>query len=95
MEKVQVQPFALSIDGTNGTGVEKMNHLTVRIYNASSKQVYIYCLDMCISTGQGAGTAESIFQKNETLILHNISWTKVCCHWAGQYKHKPGQKKLY
>ena len=33
-------------------------------------------LDMCITTGQGAGTAESIFQKiNETLILHNIPWT--------------------
>ena len=97
MEKMQVQPgFALSIDGTNDTGLEKLNPLTVRIYNTSSKQVHFYFLDTCITTGQGAGTAESIFQKiNETLMLHNIPWTKVCCHRAGQYKRKHGQKKLY
>ena len=42
MEKMQVQPgFALSIDGTNDTGLEKMNPLTVRIYKTSSKQVHI------------------------------------------------------
>ena len=73
---MEVQSFALSIDGTNDTGLEKMNPLTVGIYNISSKQVHFYFLDVCITTGQGAGTAESIFLNiYETLILHNIPWT--------------------
>lgn len=62
---MQVQPFALSLDGTNDTGLEKMNPLTVRIYNISSKQVHFYFLDTCVTTGQGAGTAEKNFSKNQ------------------------------
>ena len=54
-------PYALSVDGSNDTGLEKINPLTVRIFDEENGKVNMRFLDMCITTGDKAATAEVIF----------------------------------
>ena len=42
------KPFSLLIDGSNDTGIEKLNPLTVRIYDDNQRQVVSMLQDMCI-----------------------------------------------
>ena len=44
-------PFALAIDGSNDNGMEKMNPLTVRIFDLQNKRVVTNLLDMCLTSG--------------------------------------------
>ena len=61
--------YALSIDGSSDSGVEKMNPLTVRIFNPVHGIVHF--LDMCMSSS----TAEGIFLKMQgALENYDISW---------------------
>ena len=55
LEKMKSGPFSLSIDGSTDTGIEKMNPLTVRVFDAT---VSCQFLDMCMSS---SSTAEGIF----------------------------------
>ena len=48
--------FSLAIDGTNDCELQKMNPITVRIYDNSVSKVVTHFFDMCTST-----TAEAIF----------------------------------
>ena len=51
-------------------GVEKMNPLTVRIFDPDCGSVTTHFLDMCMSS---SSTAEGIFSKmQEALSKHNI-----------------------
>ena len=45
------QPFGIAIDGSNDNGVEKMNPLTVRMYDGQSK-ITTQLLDMCLTKGR-------------------------------------------
>lgn len=61
-------PYALSIDGSS---VEKMNPLTIRIFDSDRGVVTTQFLDMCMSSS----TAEGIFSKmQEALSKHEIPW---------------------
>ena len=65
-------PYALSIDGSTDTGVEKMNPLTARIFDSDHGVVTTQFLDMCMSS---SSTAEGIFSKmQEALSKHEIPW---------------------
>ncbi len=44
-------PFSVAIDGSNDNGLEKMNPLTVRLFNSNSGLVDTQLLDMCLKTG--------------------------------------------
>ena len=48
---MKTQPFTIAIDGSNDTGVEKMNPMTVRLYDINKKHVVTRFLDMCTTTG--------------------------------------------
>ena len=60
------KPFSLLVDRSNDVGVEKLNPLTVRIFDDTTREVTTPFLDMCTTTGCGCGTAVSIFTKIET-----------------------------
>ena len=65
---------SLAIDGSNDSGLQKMNSLTVRIFNINRSGVTTQLLDMCLTSS----TAESIYSKvDDTLKQFNIDW-KMC-----------------
>lgn len=72
VESMKQGPYALSIDGSSDSGVEKMNPLTVRIFDAVHGIVTTQFLDMCMSS---SSTAEGIFSKmEEALLKYDVSW---------------------
>ncbi|KAK1888518.1 Zinc finger BED domain containing protein 5 [Dissostichus eleginoides] len=73
--KMRTNPFTLITDGSNDTGREKMNPLTVRVYDSYSSKVVHRFLDMCPTSGPSCGTAEVIYQKmDEALQKNAIPW---------------------
>lgn len=68
-------PYALAIDGSNDSGVQKMNPLTVRVFDLEQGLVCTRFLDMCLTSGSDAGTAEKIFEcMEDALVSRNIPW---------------------
>ncbi len=68
-------PYSLLVDGSNDTGREKLNPLTVKLYDASRSQVTTQLLDMCTTTGRNCGTAAAIFEKIDSILgNHEIPW---------------------
>ena len=68
-------PFSILIDGSNDTGLEKMNPITVRIFHIRCGTVQSKFLDMCTTTGLTGDTAEAIFAKmNQVLSAYDVSW---------------------
>ncbi|KAF3841349.1 hypothetical protein F7725_007211 [Dissostichus mawsoni] len=56
-------------------GREKMNPLTVRVYDSYTSKVVHRFLDMCPTSGPSCGTAEVIYQKmDEALQKNAIPW---------------------
>ena len=67
--------YSLSTDGSNDTGLEKMNPLTVRLYDSSKSRVITRFLDMCYTSGQNSGTEATIFQKiDDVMIKPQLPW---------------------
>ena len=50
VEMMKTGPFSIAIDGSNDSGLEKMNPLAVRFYDGQSK-ITTQLLDMCLTTG--------------------------------------------
>jgi hypothetical protein len=76
VEHCKTHPFSLGIDGSNDTGVEKMNPVTIRIFDVnSSKVVTSQFFDMCITSGEDGGKAAAIFDvMNEKFTEDQIPW---------------------
>ena len=69
------KPFSLCIDGSSDTDLQKMNPITVRIFDLNSCKVGMRFLDMCTTSGTNAATAEAIFEKMDSvLVSHSIPW---------------------
>ena len=69
-------PFSLGIDGSNDTGVDKMNPVTIRIFDISrSKTVTSHFYDMCITSGEHGATASYIFNAvDEKFTEDSMPW---------------------
>lgn len=48
---MRTEPFSIAIDGSNDNGLEKMNPMTVRIYDVTRSKVVTQFLDMCLTKG--------------------------------------------
>jgi len=59
LDTMKVQPFSLSIDGSNDSDLRKMYPITVRIYDKNCSTIVTRFLDMCITTD---GTAIGIYE---------------------------------
>ena len=77
-ETVQIMKndfYSSSTDGSNDTGLEKMNSLTVRLYDSSKSRVDTGFLDMWCTSGQNLGTAATVFQKiDDVMIKFQLPW---------------------
>ena len=69
----------MCIDGSNDTGLEKMNPITVKLFEVNRGRVMARFLDMCLTSGVQAATAESIFNEMEKVLLDNgieLCWSR-------------------
>ena len=63
-------PFSIAIDASSDSGIEKMNPLTVRIFDINDGITSTRFLDMCMSS---SSTPEGIFAKvQQVLTTHSI-----------------------
>ena len=69
-------PFCLSIDGSNDTGTEKMNPMTVKLFDLNRVQHRF--LDMCTTAGSEAATADTIFSKMDSVLTKQGVLSKNC-----------------
>ena len=67
VESMKNGPFALAIDGSSDSGVEKMSPLTIRIFDVAAGKVGTQFLDMCMSS---SSTAEGIFTKIDQSMIY-------------------------
>ena len=75
VESMKSHRFSISTDGSNDTGLEKMNPATVHIYNLESSCVSTRFLDRCVSS---SSTAHSLYSslngKLEELLQCSNIW---------------------
>ena len=74
---IRTHPFSLGIDGSSDTDVEKMNPMTVRIFDINGpKTVSSHFYNMCVTSGRDASKADTIFQVVQTKMEDdNIEWS--------------------
>lgn len=65
VDQMKKQPFSISIDGSNDNDLEKMNPITVRVYNLQQHRVTTKFLDMGTSS---SSTAEALFNTFDTRL---------------------------
>ena len=64
--------FSISTDGSNDQNLEKMNPVTVRLFDINQYKVVTNFLDMCLSR---ASTAAAIFSSiNDAFVANDVSW---------------------
>ena len=75
IQQMKIHPYSLATDGSNDTGLKKMNPATVRIYDTNVNRIVTRFLDMCPTTGS---TAESIYSvlngRLEELLQFSNPW---------------------
>ena len=75
ISQMKQEPFTLAIDGSNDNGLQKMNPLTVRIFDIRNCHIETRFLDMCLTSGTDGGTAKSIFSAmDNALESRGIPW---------------------
>lgn len=69
---MKAEPFSLATDGSNDSGLQKMNPLTLHIYDLNRGRVATQLLDMCLTS---SFTVESVYMKIcDTLQCFAINW---------------------
>uniref|UniRef100_H3BH34 HAT C-terminal dimerisation domain-containing protein n=1 Tax=Latimeria chalumnae TaxID=7897 RepID=H3BH34_LATCH len=73
VKHLQKEPFSLSTDGSNNTGIQKMNPITVKLFDVN--HIYHQFLDIGITVGRHSATAEVIFEGTDhCLQQYNVPW---------------------
>ena len=72
--KLRVVPFSIAIDGSNDTGLDKMNPMTVKLFDINSHKVQQRFLDMCTTN---SSKTDQIFQKmNDVFKENDLTWNQ-------------------
>ena len=80
VEHCKSHPYSIGTDGSNDTGIEKMNPVCVNIFdvNRDTKVVTSHFLNMCLTSGERGGTAECIFNAiDDVFEKHEIPWDNL------------------
>ena len=83
VQHCQNYTYSCGTDGSNDTGIQKMNPVSIRINDANtSKVVTNHFYNMCLTQGEHVAIAESIFAANENNFdLDNIAFqNRVSLH---------------
>ena len=77
---MKVSVFRLSTDGSNDQNLEKMNPVTVRIFDINHHKVVTKFLDVCLST---SSTSAGIFcSVDSAMTKYEIPWSN-CIAFGG------------
>ena len=69
------EPYSPAVDDLNENGLQKMNLLTVRIFDVQRGCVTTQLLDMSLTSGRNGGTAAAIFERiDEKMTEKEIPW---------------------
>ena len=52
VDAMRSQPFTICADGSNDTGIDKINPMIIRYFSTDQGAVVTHFLDMCINTGR-------------------------------------------
>ena len=70
------EPYSTLTDGSNDVGLDKMNPVTVKIFDVNSGKIESSFLDMCATKGTDSATAAAIFNSiNDVVTSNNIPWS--------------------
>ena len=77
VEHCKTHPYSVGTDGSNDTGVEKMNPASIRIFDLSrSKTVTNHFFDMCLTEGEHGAKAFKIFEAiEEKFTKDSMLWS--------------------
>ena len=78
VEQMKIQPYSLSTDGSNDTGLEKMNPATVRIYDTTENRIATRFLDMCPTTSSTAEAIYGVLNDRLTKFLQSSNPWSMC-----------------
>ena len=88
--------YSLSTDGSNDTELEKINPLTVPLYDSSKSRVDTRFLDMCCTSGQNSGTAAAIFQKIDNVMIKlQLPWKNCVAFSLDNTSTNPSSQELH
>ena len=77
-EMLKSKPFSISVDGSNDSGLKKINPLAVKIFDVTRQKVLFNLLDICTTSGENAACSETITSAiNSSFIKHSLSWSNV------------------
>ena len=93
VEHTKKNLFSFAIDGSSDNDIEKMNPLTVQLFDVNCGNVGTQFLDMCMSS---SSTAEGIFSKmDDAFTTRDISWDNcVGLSRSGQYLSQYGLQEF-
>ena len=76
VEHCKVHPYSLGTDGSNDSGIDKMNPICIKIFDANrSKTITCHFFDMCLTSGVDCAKAAVIFSSIEKKFeVYEIPW---------------------
>ena len=91
IEEMRQSLFSLSTDGSNNQNLEKMNPVTVQIYDVNQHKVVAKFLDMCLTK---SSTSASIFSSIDLVLSkYEIPWSTCIALWVDNTSVNVGKHK--
>ena len=78
VESMMVHPFSVSIDGSNDAGLEKMNPMTIRIYDVNNGKIVTKFLDMCTTKSSTAVAIYGVMDDRLSELLGSTNPWSMC-----------------